>query len=152
MRKYFSHIILTILFCYSFAPANSQKLKDNNWSTILGTEKFTAIRSINKVDPVILARFQYLKTISRPGGKFNSTDLGKGPRRRLYFIARSNDHWIISYEHGGRGYHSHCFLITIGSSPNLDIQATDIKVESVNYLKQLGQGVDSFIKWRGDEY
>jgi hypothetical protein len=42
--------------------------------------------------------------------RFNGTDIGAGPRRRLAFITKLNDDYILSYEHGGRGYHCHSII------------------------------------------
>jgi hypothetical protein len=42
--------------------------------------------------------------------RFNATDIGSGPRRRLSFIVKWKDDYIISYEHGGRGYHCHSII------------------------------------------
>ena len=50
--------------------------------------------------------------MANPGDKnFNPTDNGGGTRVRLYFAAKSGDYWIVSYEHGGRGYHTDCFFV-----------------------------------------
>jgi hypothetical protein len=40
-------------------------------------------------------------------GRFNGTDIGTGPKRKLFYILRSADNYIMSYAHGGIGRHFH---------------------------------------------
>ncbi|TMI74337.1 MAG: hypothetical protein E6H09_05330 [Bacteroidetes bacterium] len=125
----------------------------SDWNTILQQSIFREISSIKKVNKNILAKFPSWKKISKHRGQFNPTDLGGGRRLRLFFVARTANHWIISYEHGGRGYHTHCYLITIDSQNNLDIRESEIKFESLDYLKALAKTDQNlFSQWRGYEY
>ena len=88
-----------------------------------------------------------------PGGEFNATDVGSGPSRRLYFIAKTDKHWIVSYEHGGWGYHAHCFFITIDDGNNLLIQNSNIKLESLEFLKAFITKEKILLEpWNGYEY
>jgi hypothetical protein len=49
-----------------------------------------------------------------PHDEFQSTDIGNGlPSRRLVLLERRGNHWILTYEHGGIGLHTHyveCFI------------------------------------------
>jgi hypothetical protein len=124
-----------------------------DWSALLQHSNFTEINSTKKIDKNILAKFPSWKRISNRGGQFNATDVGSGRGLRLFFIAKRDNHWIISYEHGGRGYHTHCFLITIDSDNNLDIQESDMKFESLDYLKAFTKTDNNlFRQWRGYEH
>jgi hypothetical protein len=40
-------------------------------------------------------------------GRFNGTDVGSGPKRKLFYIVKNADNYIMSYAHGGNGRHSH---------------------------------------------
>ncbi|MFI5406227.1 MAG: hypothetical protein ACHQ1D_06905 [Nitrososphaerales archaeon] len=141
-----SFAIVTVTFGQS-----NDNLTD--WPTFLLDSNFTEINSPKKIDKKILSKFPYWKKMSKLSGRFNASDFGGGPSRRLYFIAKANRHWIISYEHGGRGYHTHCFLITIDPKNNLDIQESWMKIESLDYLKAFAIADHSlFSQWRGDEY
>jgi hypothetical protein len=42
--------------------------------------------------------------------RFNATDAGGGPKRRLTYIAQLDNSYILSYEHGGIGYHFHSII------------------------------------------
>lgn len=42
--------------------------------------------------------------------RFNASDAGGGPKRRLTYIARLDNSYILSYEHGGIGYHCHSII------------------------------------------
>jgi hypothetical protein len=45
----------------------------------------------------------------RNGQKFNISG-GSGPRRKLIFIAKLNDNYILSYDHGGYAHHPHAIV------------------------------------------
>src|SRR5256885_8200009 len=34
-------------------------------------------------------------------GRFNGTDMGTGPKRKLFYIVKNADNYIMSYAHGG---------------------------------------------------
>ena len=42
--------------------------------------------------------------------RFNDTDAGGGPKRKLAYAAKLGDDYILGYEHGGRGYHFHSLI------------------------------------------
>lgn len=91
--------------------------------------------------------------MKRRGGRFNATDIGSGPRRRIFFIAKSGNNWIVSYEHGGHGYHRHCFLITIDQQNNSIWDNSCFKIESFGLLKELLKDEScSFTKWSDGDY
>jgi hypothetical protein len=43
-------------------------------------------------------------------GRFNGSDIGSGPKRKLFYILKSSDNYILSYAHGGRGRHFHSVI------------------------------------------
>jgi hypothetical protein len=43
-------------------------------------------------------------------GRFNGTDVGSGPKRKLFYILKSSENYILSYAHGGRGRHFHSVI------------------------------------------
>ena len=146
----------TILISVTFVlvtVAYGQTKSKTTWTTVLQYSNFTEITSIKKIDKNILSKFPSWKKMIRRKGQFNATDVGGGQRLRLFFIAKTDDnHWIISYEHGGRGYHTHCFLITIDAKNNLDIQESYTKFETLDYLKAFTKTNDNiFSQWQGYE-
>jgi len=91
--------------------------------------------------------------MTRRAGRFNSSDVGGGPPRKVYFIAKSGNNWIISYEQGGKAYHPHCFLITINKQNNSIFDNNCLKIESFDLLKRLLKNQDCpFTQWRESEY
>jgi hypothetical protein len=154
MTKSFHQTILFFLSFSFFSLSYGQINKDTaGWNTLLLNSSFAKINSIKKIDREILSRFPFWKYMSKPGGKFNATDFGGRRRRRLYFIAKSDNHWIVSYEHGGRGHHTHCFLITIDAQKNLLVQNSSMKFESIDYLKAFNKTEKNlFSEWRASEY
>jgi hypothetical protein len=134
-NRYFRQVIILIILSFVLAKVGFGQEDNNNWQTIIQTSIFTELNNPKKIDKNLLSKFPEWKGMSKRNGKFNASDIGSGPRRRIYFIANSENHWIISYEHGGRGYHTHCFLITINNQNNLVTQNISIKFESFEYLK-----------------
>jgi hypothetical protein len=138
------------LLTFGYAQVNKNTI---DWQTTLESSNFVAINNPKKIDQNILSKFPEWKKMSAPHGRFNATDDGNGPHRRLYFIAKADTNWIVSYEHGGRGYHTHCFLITIGSQNNLLIQSSIIEFKSLEYLKLfLRNQKNPFEGWDGYDY
>jgi hypothetical protein len=43
-------------------------------------------------------------------GRFNGTDKGTGPKRKLFYIVKCRDNYILSYAHGGIGNHFHSVI------------------------------------------
>jgi hypothetical protein len=41
---------------------------------------------------------------------FNASDVGFGYSRKLYYIVKSSNNYILAYEHGGRGNHFHTII------------------------------------------
>ncbi len=106
--------ILT-LFVLAFSRlVYSQQPDTLNWETIInsssGWKTFTSIKDLDKT---LISKFPEWKDMSGPKGRFEATDVGGGPRERLFFAANYQNYWIVSYEHGGIGYHTHCFFIQV---------------------------------------
>ena len=69
--------------------------------------KFAAIPSIRSLPPQISS---LLKNASDPGGPFNATDVGGGPRTRMKIGARNANTILFVVENGGIGYNSDLYL------------------------------------------
>jgi hypothetical protein len=152
---YFQRVITITITTFCFLTIGfGQNAKDAaSWETIIQSSTFTEVNNPKKIDKSLLSKFPGWKKMSRRNGKFNGSDVGAGPRRRIYFIAKSGNRWIVSYEHGGLGYHTHCFLTTIDSENNLDIQESNVKFESLDYLKMFIKSDHAlFTQWAGYEY
>ena len=145
----------TILVPVAFTIASlayGQTADSPDWRAILQQSGFAEVISTKKIDKNIRSEFPSWEKMSKSEKQFNATDFGGGKRQRLFFIARADNHWIISYEHGGRGYHTHCFLITVDSSDKLDVLHSDIKFDTLGDLKEFANTkYDLFRKWQGDE-
>jgi hypothetical protein len=98
-----------------FAKSNGQ---DSLYkSTILPIVKEFSINN-SKIDSYEdLPEFirNYLAQIPRGNfeftkGRFNGTDIGTGPKRKLFYILKCMDNYILSYAHGGRGRHFHSVI------------------------------------------
>jgi len=141
--------LVTFILC---SPAIGQVKDSTDWNLLLKFSNFTEINSARKIDRIILKKFPSWKRMSKPHGNFNPTDVGKGRRLRLLFSAKIDNYWIVSYEHGGRGYHTHCLFITIDSNSVLTIKETDMKFDSLEYLKEFVQTRQLLLRhWPGYE-
>jgi len=83
------------------------------WKALIRSSDWKTYSSVKDLDPQLLKKFPEWKRMSSRNGRFEATDVGTGPRRRLYFAANYRNYWIVSYEHGGIGYHTHCMFIEI---------------------------------------
>lgn len=153
MSKLLPQIIFITLTFFLISVTYGQTKDTTNWAILLQHSNFIEINSIRKIDKTILTKFPYLKKISRPNGRFNATDNGEGHKLRLFFIANTANYWIISYEHGGLGYHTHCLLMTINSEKDLDIQESYTMFKSLSDLREAfaNNGDALFRQWSGHE-
>jgi tetratricopeptide (TPR) repeat protein len=123
--------------CLSYYYKLTMRSSNNDsipWRSILDTCNFKSIKTVSEIDPVLLEKFPSWKSMSNPNGKFNATDVGGGPRKRLYFAAKCGDYWIISSENGGRGYHTDCFFIKIEPHKTLLISQTYMEFKTLDDL------------------
>lgn len=58
-------------------------------------------------------------------GWFNGSDEGTGPKRKLFYILKSNDNYIMSYAHGGRGRHFHSVIFMTNGKEISDVYNID---------------------------
>jgi hypothetical protein len=145
-------IAVAMLFFGAEGPGQSNT-DIARWQTIIETSTFKEISNPKEIDKRLLSKFPDWKTMTRRAGRFNSSDVGGGPRRKVYFIAKSGNNWIISYEQGGKAYHPHCFLITINKQNNSIFDNNCLKIESFDLLKRLLKNQDCpFTQWRESEY
>lgn len=85
----------------------------------------------------------YLKSVNK--GKFkitkrsyNTTDVitsSKLPMRRLLYVGKLKNHYILSYEHGGRGKHQHTLII--------DAESMNVKI--LNLITPFHNNLNSLI-------
>jgi hypothetical protein len=128
--------ILALTFFSFLVSGHTQVIKDAiNRQTIIQSSNSIEINNPAKIDKRLLIKFPAWKKMFASNGKFNATDVGNGPNRRVIFIAKADSNWIISYQHGGTGYYTHCFLITFNDQHNLLIQNSPGKFESLEDLK-----------------
>jgi hypothetical protein len=107
------------------------------WRSELLSSGFKLFAKHTDIDPAILSQIPNLKKMANVKGKFNATDVGnRDPTRRLFFAASSGNKWIISYEHGGIGYHTHCLFITIDTDKTITIKDTLREFTSLSGLKE----------------
>ena len=59
------------------------------------------------------------------GRRFNGTDMGTGPKRKLFYILKSTDNYILSYAHGGRGRHFHSVIFMTNGKEITDVYNID---------------------------
>ncbi len=52
--------------------------------------------------------------LSPTDGTFQATDVGEGPRTRFIAAARLKGRYVVTYEHGGRGYHVDLLTYDLG--------------------------------------
>src|SRR5712692_446317 len=79
---------------------------------VLAAEQPAAITSISQIPAPVL---EALTALCAPcsfadfGARWEATDVitGNLPQRRLTRVEHSGSEWLITYEHGGRGEHSH---------------------------------------------
>src|ERR1051326_891894 len=118
------------------------------WMHLPDSSTFVSGCKVKDIDTSLFRVFPHWADMSDCSGKFNATDVGRGPRRRLFFFARSGDHWIVSYEHGGIGYHPHCFFIACDSNGKYVVYETMQEVKSWDNLKSIiSSGKLKIEKW-----
>ena len=70
--------------------------------------------------------------------QFNATDVGLGVRRKLYYIEKKGDKYILSYEHGGRGNHFHSIIFETNGKEIIHVyNLTTVRHKHVNNLLEL---------------
>ncbi|MCE3259096.1 MAG: hypothetical protein K0S12_737 [Bacteroidetes bacterium] len=148
-------ILLIFSLCIGVINVFGQK-KDTLWRQAILHPDFKTIGNAKEIDSAITNRLPELKSkhIANPNEKFNATDNGGGPRRRLYFAGFLNNRWIISYEHGGRGYHEHTFFITISADKKLTIDESLQVFQTFQELKNFAFKNDTIIikSWNHYDY
>jgi hypothetical protein len=75
--------------------------------------------------------------------RFNATDAGSGPKRKLTYIAQLGDDYILAYEHGGIGYHFHSVIFETNGKEVVSVYSLvgGIKHDSITELiKQIEVG------------
>jgi hypothetical protein len=91
---------ICLIFCSSTIHAQNIGECDNT--------KFSNTRLIkdlpSDIKTLVFEKFPGSGEISDSDGKFNSTDVGGGPRRRFLLAALSPNCVYVAVEHGGRGY------------------------------------------------
>jgi hypothetical protein len=143
-------LVITIFF-FGIIGHGQNDTKITTWQTILQISIFQKVSNPKKIDKGLLSKFPNWKKMSPQGARFNSSDIGGGPHRRVYFIANSGNYWIVSYEHGGKVYHSHCFLITLDAENTSILDNNCLKFESFDLLKQFWESeICPFAGWAGD--
>ena len=107
-------IVICMLLMVKSRGYCQDSLKKN---TILPIVKEFAINSIRINSYKKLPDFikNYLNEVKHKKFKisktwFNSSDAGFGPERKLYYILKSGEDYILGYEHGGRGLHFHSII------------------------------------------
>jgi hypothetical protein len=83
--------------------------------------------------------------------KFNATDNGSGPRRKLSFIAKLKDDYILSYQHGGMGYHCHSIIFETNGSEVINVYNI-ITYDNVKKVAELMDIVESKRYWLREEH
>lgn len=112
-----------LLLFVSSINANCKELNSNNCA-IIGelldkeSSKFKVYYRRQYIHKKIRKQIEELADIkfnlANPNEKYQGTDNKTKlflQTRRLIFVACSNNLWIISYEHGGRGHHLHSIVI-----------------------------------------
>ena len=129
------HFFLLLLF-FSFFAASGQTAADTaGLHNTLRTAAFGVSGKVTEIDDWLFIRFPEWEKMADPKKRFNPTDNGGGAKRRLFFAARSGNVWIVSYEHGGRGYHTHCFIITVTEGHELFVFDCHREFKSMDELR-----------------
>jgi hypothetical protein len=69
---------------------------------------------------------------------FNSTDAGWGFPRKLYYVEKKGDNYILSYEHGGLGNHFHSIIFETNGKEVIHVyNLTTLRHRQLNNLIEL---------------
>ena len=68
--------------------------------------------------------------------KFNATDAGGGPKRKLAYVVKLENDYLLGYEHGGLGYHFHSLIFQTNGKEvtGLFPLATVMKLSTISEL------------------
>lgn len=103
---------LLLFITFTFSSLSFAQTADTlKWKTLIRAANWETYTHAKDLDRAVLKKFPNWRSMSRVNGRFEATDVGSGPRERLFFIAKYQNCWIVSLEHGGIGYHTHCFFI-----------------------------------------
>ena len=81
--------------------------------------------------------------IANPDKSYNSGDvhvfLDNSPSRKINYVGLNNEYLILSYEHGGKGHHSHILIFKYFKKNIAKVysimQSAKSKEEAVSYLQ-----------------
>ncbi|GIV44927.1 MAG: hypothetical protein KatS3mg035_2050 [Bacteroidia bacterium] len=74
--------------------------------------------------------------LANSGEKYLATDVRNNPflpTRRLIFLVRTSDYYILFYEHGGGGKHYHCLLFRKDSNKKYEVMSIGINMNIKSY-------------------
>ena len=147
------YIFTLITFIFLQLALYSQQSDTLNWETIITSSNWKTYTSVKDLDTKLISKFPQWKDMSRVHGRFEATDVGGGPRERLFFAANYQNYWIVSYEHGGRGYHTHCFFIKMISENEFLVYQSHKKFKTLEELQSFVSTQDIPMEiWDGYDY
>ena len=108
-------IILLIQSSLAFCQGNS----DQNFVKEVSSERFILKYSYKSL-PKFIRKYldeKHKKRFKINKGKFNSSDIDvkESTSRKLSYVGISKRYYILSYEHGGKGYHEHSIIFEVDS-------------------------------------
>jgi hypothetical protein len=134
-----SRIFLFLFFCPLIIMAQSADKDSAEWVYHITHDSFKVMYKYKAIPQRIRDSIFYDAEVSDAGGKFNSGCVGEGPRKRIIFVANSNEYWLISYEQGGRAHNRRVLLIKAGDNNSVKKPVTTMylseKIHSLADLK-----------------
>jgi len=88
-------------------------------------------------------------TLANPGKKYDATDVYTGPNvpsRQLIFMATGKNFFMMTYNHGGIGWHQHIVLVQFENNRIIHLWTSQAigdlnsATEVLYYIKQVKQG------------